>query len=118
MQASLAIFSVRPAREVNFVRFAMLKNIVGFVIIRQNALIPRSLRRYAAPGVGETFRTVGLFCSHLLTKQLFLADTPHSGASALFFRDALSHLKAISDAAARRSRTKRVGLKKYAALKI
>ncbi len=38
--ATPVIFAVRPAREVNFVRFAILKNIVGFVIISQNALIP------------------------------------------------------------------------------
>ena len=38
--ATPVVFAVRPAREVNFVRFAMLKNIVGFVVIRQNALIP------------------------------------------------------------------------------
>ena len=40
LPATPVIFSARPAREVNFVRFAMLKNIVGFVVIRQNALIP------------------------------------------------------------------------------
>ena len=62
-------------------------------------------------GSGETFRTAGLFCSHLLTKQLFLVDTPPRGVSTLFFRDALSHLKAMPDAAARRIHTKRIGLK-------
>ena len=40
LPATPVVFAVRPAREVNFVRFAMLKNIVGFVIISQNALIP------------------------------------------------------------------------------
>ena len=38
--ATPVVFAVWSAHDLNFVRFAMLKNIVGFVVIRQNALIP------------------------------------------------------------------------------
>ena len=61
---------MRPAREVNFVRFAILKNIVGFVIISQNALIP-------TPGAASRRRERGkrlgpqILFRRLLTKYLF-----------------------------------------------
>ena len=69
--ATPVVFAVWSAHDVNFVRFAMLKNIVGFVVIRQNALIPptpcaATRRREWGNVKGRRF-----FCRYLLTKYLF-----------------------------------------------
>ena len=67
--ATPVVFAVRSAREVNFVRFAMLKNIVGFVIIRQNALIPTPDAPTPRGGGGEREKTSGFFFSNCLEKK-------------------------------------------------
>ena len=73
---------MRPVREVNFVRFAMLKNVVGFVVIRQNALSPLPAPRSGA-GSGETFKAADSFEAICLRNNFSLVDTPYSGVSAL-----------------------------------
>ena len=108
--ATPVVFAVWSAHDVNFVRFAMLINVVGFVVIRQNALSPLPAPRSGA-GSGGNVQNRRFSCRYLLTKYLFRRGYAAARRIHVIFRDALSHLKAMPATAQRRIHTKRVGLK-------
>ena len=82
LPATPVVFAVWSAHDVNFVRFAMLKNVVGFVVIRQNALSPLPTPRSRA-GSGETFRSADSFVAICLLNTFSDVDTPLRGVSTL-----------------------------------
>ena len=59
--ATPVVFAVWSAHDVNFVRFAMLINVVGFVVIRQNALIPPLPAPRSGAGSGGTVKAADSF---------------------------------------------------------
>ena len=89
-----------------------------FCCYKPKCFNPRSRRRYAASGAGGKRSEPQILFRCLLTKQLFLADTPLRGVSTLFF----SGCTLTSQSNARRRKAaysyKKNRAEKYAALTI